>query len=697
MQNYFFVKKHFVKILFMLYNLVKIKKLNMPEKKTNSDSEREPKETGEVFDGLELLSQEEFKEKFVDREFRSLDGKKWLRVSSFPKRNKVEIIFGELSQKGDKKIIKIPEFQEVLKGYKSLGNEPEKTKKIEPEIEDVEKAEDVKKAGSGKDVEQKETEEIRDPEMAGAEHTFYKFRKSEKHTVADFVPEDRIKVSQDEKGDIKRMDINYEPGDPKRKKEMDAAMNEKFVEMTKKLWDTFITHGYAEEQEDGSYKMTKEISDLDGESCLALLREAGLDTSKVKYVPQGEGGDEEGLVMDTSDEDGIVSRNSGKTLIADHHGEKSGRDTSATKFTYELLIANGLLEKKDYYQDFVDFVTDEDNKTYFEGSLRENFKKSWKTLRGLNQYMHPSDIVNLFKESRAFGKVFDPDEPLPDEFLKSYTYKAKDLNNPMDAQNDGKTLEVLGYLVRGRITRSEKAISNLEKEGFVFDTGDKNFGKILVDPGKEWEGKTIKSVSMGHDAVRAAGYGGYLIWNPLQNGFALFTTRPLSEVRFTQGKNIRGNFWLKPRDKETIQVTLEEILSELSKKRTKIPDSMRKALETRGLANVSVELPENVQIDNKKEIEKKEISPSRWRWIGFAIESYSQSAKDYLELLRGGKLFAIPGNTEEEKNKNLKEKIEKFLRDGFKEYNEDLIEKEKFSQEEVDIMVEESLKNIFNQ
>lgn len=548
-----------------------------------------------------------------------------------------------------------------------------------------------------------------DPARAGAAHTLYKLNQKEGWDVSDLVPEEEIEsIERDSQNDPVRLNLrSWDNASEEEKARRKEALDEHFNELTRELWDLLVTHGYAEEQEDGTYKMTKEVSDLDGESCLTLCRLAGLDNAKVKYVPQGQGEDEEGVVMDTSNRDGIVGLAGGRTVIGDHHGDKSGRDTSATKHVYEFLIANGLLGQEKYLDQYIRFVTQEDNKTYIESELRENFPNSWQTLRGLNQYIAPVDIINLFKESELAGKPFNPDEPLPEKFLEEYKYQAR-TDHPIDQKNNGKSLKELGEIVKDRIERSLVAIRRLEKEGFVLDTGEKAFGRILIDTGiiKDKDGKKImKSIPMGHDAVRAAGFGGYLIWTPKHNGFVLYVTNPLRdelyperEIKFSQGFNVRGNMWLKPRNQELIQVTLEEIVSKLSRKRTKVPLELKKALAKKGLESTLVDLPPGSELPGgaKKENEVREVSQERWEWLESAIKNFAKEGKEYKKLLDEEKIFTIEGNTLEEKEKNKKAKLEKYVREGLDNYNNYLRETEKFDEVELNYMAQMIMDNIYS-
>ncbi|OGI29220.1 MAG: hypothetical protein A2288_00415 [Candidatus Moranbacteria bacterium RIFOXYA12_FULL_44_15] len=546
-------------------------------------------------------------------------------------------------------------------------------------------------------------DEEKNPARAGALHTLHKLGKSKNKTIYDLIPDEISKEVEDGEGKkVKAIDYDLNNPSAEKKSKIDEMMETRFAELTRELWDLLVVHGYAEEKDDGSYEMIKEVSDLDSESCLLLCKLAGIENARIKYVPQGAGEDEEGLVMDTFRKEGlsgVLAKLGGKTVGIDHHGEESGRDTSAAKHTYEFLIENGLLKKTDYLDDYVKFVTQEDNKEYSEltNTAEKRFRNSWQTLRGLRRYIDPEKIVELFKESREAGGIFDPDTPLSEEFRKGYEYKAK-TDDKYDLKNDGKNLLQLGEKIKERIKFTEAAIKKLEEKGFLFDTRGE-YGKILIDPGRlNKGGKREKTVKMGHEAAVVFGYDNYLNWDPKNNGFVLYTQKLLDEIRFSQGRNVRGCMWMKP-DNEPLQITLEEIFSRLSKKRTKVPKSLKEALAVITLGNSSVDAPEGVDVlrdlaekDTDAKSEKEmEISGERWDWMQMAIKNYGKSGKDYLKLLKGGKLFEPPKNIREEK-----EEIEKFLRDGLADYNKDIKDKEKFEEKEIDFMVAKSMEIVFS-
>lgn len=547
-------------------------------------------------------------------------------------------------------------------------------------------------------------DEEKDPARAGALHTLHKLGKSKNKTIYDLIPDEISKEVEDGEGrKVKAIDYDLSNPSAEKKSKIDEMMEARFAELTRELWDLLVVHGYAEEKDDGSYEMTKEVSDLDGESCLLLCKLAGIENARIKYVPQGAGEDEEGLVMDTFRKEGlsgVLAKFGGRTVGIDHHGEESGRDTSAAKHTYEFLIENGLLKKTDYLDDYVKFVTQEDNKEYSElaNTAEERFRNSGQTLRGLRRYIDPEKIVDLFRESREAGGIFDPDAPLSEEFRKGYEYKAR-TDDKYDLKNDGKNLLQLGEKIKERIKFTEAAIKNLEKKGFVFDTQGE-YGKILVDPGRlNKEGKREKTVKMGHEAAVVFGYENYLNWDPKNNGFVLYTQKPLDEIRFSQGFNVRGCMWMKP-DAEPLQVTLEEIISRLSKKRTKVPKELKDALATMTLGNSSVDAPKGVDvlkdmIEKKSGVdvaEKKEISRERMEIIDFAIKSYVDGGRKFKKLIESGKVITLQGNTEEEKQRNLQERVEKHVRGGLEKYSREYFKLEK---DEVDQIIEEAMKSIF--
>ncbi|HBR71385.1 MAG TPA: hypothetical protein DEA27_01070 [Candidatus Moranbacteria bacterium] len=337
--------------------------------------------------------------------------------------------------------------------------------------------------------------------------------------------------------------------------------DKKFLELTRKLWTELTVH---------------EKPDRDANACLKLMELAEIKIDKVKFVGKGDISDS-GVIMDTSKaQHGVISEEDGKRLIIDHHGKESGRDTSAAKFVYETLVELGLLKKEKYLDEYVNFVTKCDNMNFSSDEVKQVHKNYSKNLYGLSFKMKTEDIFELFKNG------VDPMADLPDDYLKSHKY--------FNPQNGGKyeSLSKLAEYMENQIKNGKKALEKMEKAGFVVDTGGDRFGKILIDTKKKSSnGKYYNRIDGDNGSnqleVFSKGYGGYLVWSPMENSFVLYTQRKIDEVSipggFSQGFNVRGNMWMKPQqDLEKLTMTLEEVLSKLKGNDFKIEGDLKKTL-----------------------------------------------------------------------------------------------------------------------
>jgi len=351
---------------------------------------------------------------------------------------------------------------------------------------------------------------------------------------------------------------------------------QKFVELTRRLWNELSVHGRTEINPVTKEVKIKSETDQDGRSCLKLMELAGIlvDPSKIKFVEQGTFS-ESGITMDTANKDGVIAEEDGKRLVFDHHGGKSGRDTSATKHVYETLIALGLLKKEPYLDKFVEFVTKCDNENFTDEEYKKIFENFHRNLYGLRDKISVENILEFFK------KGGDPTKILP----RNYLDRIK-ITDPKTKKE--RTLVQVSAELKKQKESAEKTIKKMESEGFFVDTGDKRFGKVLIDTRKKkadgrWFPKIPRMANVGRLAVRVRGFGGYLIWSPSENSFVLYTKKKIDENSvpggFSQGFNVRGNMWLKPeKDMAPLTITLEEVLSKLAGRDFKIEGRLQEAL-----------------------------------------------------------------------------------------------------------------------
>lgn len=393
------------------------------------------------------------------------------------------------------------------------------------------------------------TEEKGHPERAASWHTIYKLENSPDMTYSD-------------------LDASTE-----------KERNEKFLDLTRKLWGEFSVHGGDPRINDKGEVYIPCESDLDGESYLKILELAGfsIDRSKVNFVKKGEM-PEEGVIGDTSKRNGVVAEEKGKRIIFDHHTPEAVRDTSATKYTYETLVKFGLLEKNPELEKFVEFVTKVDSFYFSPDEEKKVYENYPKNLYGLCNRMKPQDILELFKKSS-----FDPSEKLDDDYLKKCRYF-----NP--AMKREETLFQLAQHIEQKIKSGEKEIDNLEKMGFFVDTGDDRFGKILIDTKKingngNWYPKVDSENHSGQLAIKLKGYGGYLLWSQEENSFILYTNKRMDENSvpggFIQGENMRGHILVKGfSDPEPLKMKMEDVFSKLAGKKFEFEKKLKEKIET---------------------------------------------------------------------------------------------------------------------
>lgn len=301
--------------------------------------------------------------------------------------------------------------------------------------------------------------------------------------------------------------------------------NEIFKQKTRELWTDLTIHGILKENPEKNGYIVLPKGDLDGESCLYLLRQAGIDTSNVSYVAPG-GYNEGSINMDTSNRDGTTADLEDPTAFIDHHGKGSKNDTSAAEGVYNSLMSIEMLEKRDDLDQLVNFVNICDNALYPEDP--KAFTESSRTLLGLQQKMLPQKIAQMIKDG------IDPLVPLTeDQIIKYKLTKA--------SQDQEKTIK-----------SSLEVMKELEENGCIIDSP--RYGKIVVDIGGKLRGKFF--------AVRTLGYDSYLIWNQRENSF-FFSSKSDITDQFPQGKPIRNTMWMKSRtDKDPLTLTPYQFLAQ---------------------------------------------------------------------------------------------------------------------------------------
>ncbi len=301
--------------------------------------------------------------------------------------------------------------------------------------------------------------------------------------------------------------------------------DEKFKKKTRELWKEFAVHGKVVNGAEGKPEILN-FTDLDGKCSLGLLKLAGIKTGDLKYLHPG--GHLEGRInIDTGNRHGVILEEEGKTAFIDHHSDESGRASSATKFTYELLASLDLLKKEKYLDELVEFVTQLDNKTF--PNEERYFKDSWHTILGLDQFMQFKNLADYFKDGRK------PTEILSEQDLKKI---------------GGEQLVKRSKEQKQKVEDSLKELDRMEDRGLIFSTG--RYGNVAVDIGKK--------VPAGFDAAKAHSCQTYIIWKPETKSFFISSTEEIENI-FPQGIKVRKNMWIKPpSDPAPLTVKLGEIL-----------------------------------------------------------------------------------------------------------------------------------------
>ncbi len=270
-------------------------------------------------------------------------------------------------------------------------------------------------------------------------------------------------------------------------------------------------------------------SDADGEASLALLKMAGIDTSKVAYVAPGKSLKDH-IHFDTGNKHGVVASLDDMTAYIDHHGEGSKNDTSSTEITYEALVGLGLLEKTRGLDQAVRLITQEDNRSF--PNEEKYFKDHWHhTILGLLQFVKFPDLVKYFEQGK----------------------KPTDILNASELEDLGLTKK--SEEVRKRVQASLDSMREIKDEGFIVHS--EKYGDIAIDIGKK--------VNIGFLSARAMGMDGYVIWSPKSGSFFVSTKKPL-DIKLAQGTKIRETMWIKPSrdvDGKALNISLNDIVAAL--------------------------------------------------------------------------------------------------------------------------------------
>lgn len=314
--------------------------------------------------------------------------------------------------------------------------------------------------------------------------------------------------------------------------ELNAATLEeadkKFKEKTKEYWKEFAVSGVLQFDQKEGKQVLRPFTDLDGKCALGILKEAGIDTSKLTYVRPGEY--LKGAInLDTGDKFGVVYEEPTYTAYFDHHGPGTKEVTSTTEIIYKTMVDLGLIEKSEALDRLVKFVNDIDNRKL----PPEEFLRSGKTILGLQRALDFDKLLSYFKEHKSATE-----ELTPEEFEK---YGLKE-----EAEKQQKIVD-----------ESMATLEKMAQEGKVIDT---SYGKVVVNENNE--------LKTGSSAAYVK-YDGIINFTPGKSFAVTFKEKDIDEQKIKeklgdkfQGKIIRQKMWIY-NEKDPLKLTIEEIIDAL--------------------------------------------------------------------------------------------------------------------------------------
>ncbi|TSD02069.1 MAG: Uncharacterized protein Athens071425_167 [Parcubacteria group bacterium Athens0714_25] len=422
---------------------------------------------------------------------------------------------------------------------------------------------------------------------------------------------------------------NWKELDAGTPQERERIINDKirqfFVEMG------VAVHGLIKEDENKEGKKTlvpNEKPDLDGKTTLFLLKKAGIeiksDSKKgnIKYVIPGTHAIGK-ITFDSGMVDGVEIRKEQNengewviSVIFDHHGKTSPRDTSAADVAYQTFSKLGLFEEyfqkdeknKENLEKLVQFINRIDNFDYPNGKeyFENYFQNSWDTIVGISRILGPQNFLDFFADGRSIDDVSRSisemrllkkdmrrygilqlrdvkDAEKVDEILKNQQIDPEKIKKGEELTKEqmvglgkagfhyDKTRKVIREYVdvrkmqEERVKESRAVLMEMEKDGLIIESD--RFGKIAVDI----DGR----VETGSEAARAFGCEAFVLWNPEYNRFSVNTLggKELIDLdgnllanKYNQGVEVRKTMWIKSlaEKDEPLNIKLEDILGELT-------------------------------------------------------------------------------------------------------------------------------------
>lgn len=302
--------------------------------------------------------------------------------------------------------------------------------------------------------------------------------------------------------------------------------NEKFSKETKELWKDFAVHGMLRFDKKEGKQVLDPFTDLDGKCAIGILKESGIDISKLAYVRPGE--HIEGAInLDTGNKLGVVYEESTYTTYFDHHAPGTKEVTSATEIVYKTMVDLGMTPDVENMKKLVDFVTKIDNRKF----PAEEFLSSAKTILGLQRELDFDRVKAYFEEHES------PTEELTPSQLEKYGLKES-------AEKQQKLVD-----------ESMITLDKMEQEGKFVET---KYGKVLINLDNE--------LKVGSPAAYVK-FDGIINLTPGKSFMVSFKEEDFNEKELKerlgdkfQGIVIRGKMWLY-NDKDPLNLSMDDLIS----------------------------------------------------------------------------------------------------------------------------------------
>ncbi len=418
----------------------------------------------------------------------------------------------------------------------------------------------------------------------------------------------------------------WEELNAKTPEEREAIINGKILQFFVEMG--LAVHGMVKKDEDTKMMDINKKPDMDGKIVLFLLNKIGVEakgnpeTGNVEYVMPGNHALGK-ITFDSGKVDGVEIRKEQNekgewviSVIVDHHGDTSPRDTSAAEVAYQTFEKLGMLEEyfqkdsknKEGLEKLIQLNNRIDNfdfpngKEYFDNY----FQNSWDTMIGISRMINPQNLLDFLGDGRNIDDAVRSisEMNLSEKEMKRYgILQQRDIKDQkrieeianeygIDLEKDGtvgkitkEKIEELSKkgifyskerktfreyvdvreMQKERVIASQAVLQEMEKDGLIIESD--RFGRIAVDI----DGR----IKTGPEAARAFGCGTRVLWDPEYNRFGVDTLGGEELVdsegnllanKYHQGVEVRKTMWLKSlaEKDEPLNIKLETILQELT-------------------------------------------------------------------------------------------------------------------------------------